>query len=57
MNANWSGKLLAIVAVFATTLVPSAAAQDKREGICGGLHAAIRAELFGATRLRHSLHS
>ena len=45
MNPSPSGKLLVIAAVFATTIVPFMAAQDKREESCGGLHAAIRGEL------------
>jgi hypothetical protein len=45
MNPSRSGKMLVIAAVFATTILPLIAAQDKREASCGGLHAAIRGEL------------
>jgi len=45
MNPSRSGKLLAIAAVFATTIAPFMAAQDKRKESCGGLHAGIRGEL------------
>ena len=45
MSPNQSGKMLAIAAVFATTILPFVAAQDTREVSCGGLHAAIRGEL------------
>ena len=45
MSPSRSGKLLASAAVFATTIVPFMAAQDKREVSCGALHAAIRGEL------------
>jgi len=51
MSPSPSGKLLAIAAVFATTVVPFMTVQDKREESCGGLHAAIRENLFGATHL------
>jgi hypothetical protein len=40
-----SGKMLVAAVVLVTTLIPSLAAQDERETNCGGLHAAIRAEL------------
>ena len=40
-----SGNMLVAAVVLVTTLIPSLAAQDEREVNCGGLHAAIRAEL------------
>jgi len=43
LSHRLSAKML--VTVLVATLIPSIAAQDKPEQICGGLHAAIRGEL------------
>lgn len=45
LSNRLSGKMLVAAVVLVTTLIPSLAAQDEREMNCGGLHAAIRAEL------------
>jgi hypothetical protein len=45
MNPCRPGKMPVIAAMFAATILPLIAAQDKREASCSGLHAAIRAEL------------
>ena len=45
LHMNLSRRRLAFAAAFAAITVPFIAAQDKREENCGGLHAAIRAEL------------
>lgn len=45
LSNRLSEKMLVTTVVLVAVLIPSLAAQDEREENCGGLHAAIRAEL------------